>query len=192
MANNWPRASSFRNKSADLAHRLNRAGPSRQAKGKQAARTYSGLCLALGLIGCSSGPSNPSDDSRYLQGTLVPQIERWAQGNSATMNLAQILAAKAYDNICVVPDYNPVAAIEVEVGHLNTYHGTRGAMVPEGSIAIVATHGDTAHVAFISQGSLILYGEPRRCRRAATAIIRRVPPGSITPQYTPRGSLEGE
>jgi len=155
-------------------------------------RSFAGLGVAILIAACSSGPSDSSDDSRFLQDVAVPGIQRWASGREETFALSGVIASRAFDMVCVLPDYTAVAAIEAELGPVDGYRGARGANVPEGSIALIGVKGKVAHVAFIGQSSVILFGEPRHCHRASSAVIRRVP-GARTPlpQYTPRAILEG-
>jgi hypothetical protein len=60
-------------------------------------------------------------------------------------------------------------------------------MVPDASIALIAVKGHNAHVAFVREQDVVLYGEHQRCFRAATVIIRRV---DARGAFTPHAALE--
>lgn len=137
-------------------------------------RGLCGLVAALLIASCSQTPEYPSEESEFLQSAVVPALIRWGAGPSESLDLSRILSRRGYDSVCLVPEYTSLIAVEEEVGDLGIYHGRRGATVPETHTALVAVKGHVAHVAYIYQGDLFLYGRDRRCFDVRAAGLYRV------------------
>jgi hypothetical protein len=144
---------------------------------------------ASGLANCTSGATEASEDSEFLQNAVVPEIISWAATDSSVMPLAQRLNHRRYDLICIVPEYGSTSRVEQQAGEIGQYHGSRGRVVPEGNVAIVAVRGAAAHVAYLRLRDVTLLEPPSRCATAAAARIRRLSPTRLQP-ITPLAVLE--
>lgn len=132
------------------------------------------MAACLLLLGCDD-TARPSTETQYLEKTVVPKIEDWAEGSSEIFPLSFAAIERHYDKLCLLPQYWSLESIEKLTDEpIQRHHSSFGNSVPENYGALVAVKDGNVHAALIHLRKIGLGARRDKCLSANQAQLRRV------------------
>lgn len=137
------------------------------------------------LLSCSPNHHGPSEDTRFLEAEILPDVVDWSKNNKDSLALSEIMEGRGYEGVCLINEYHPLwdIADHAAKGPLQ-YFSNFGLNVPEGYSALIVVRGVEAHAVLVDHRDVFLGGNWNRpcIFSRGVRLVRRSPlPGFSTP-----------